>query len=365
MDIGPSPTGATEQGSTVTITTTADHGFDAGQTVQISRVGVTGYNGQFTILQIPSAITFQYTDSSGLAASGGGTANNMPPEVTPADATVVTELRSPELYGLGLIDSIPESTILANSGVYKGLGITGVANMVPDQNGDIHAGRFGQKAFIPNLLMFTALAFNNEVGMTNAYFPVQHLPSGKPFPPACANDTNNPEDVNGEDFLEAYQFNELLAPVAPLSSTTQTIAGKTVFENISCNLCHIESMTTGANITLVTDLEGGTTEVVGPLSNVQANLYSDLLLHDMGSADEGGIPFQPEQQGQATLTEWRTAPLWGLHTRIALGLMHDNKALDLSSAILDHGGEAAQVITLYQGLSPTDHDNLLAFLGSL
>jgi hypothetical protein len=365
MNIGRAPNGATEQGTTVTVTTTADHQFDAGQTVQISRVGVAGYNGQFTIIQIPSSTSFQYTDSSGLTGSGGGTANNMPPEEVPTDATVVTELRSPQLYGLGLIDSIPESTILANSGVNKGLGITGVANMVPDQNGDLHAGRFGQKASITNLLMFTAFAFNNEVGVTNAYFPVQHLPSGKNFPPACANDTNNPEDVDGDDFLEAYQFNELLAPVAPLPPNAQTIAGKVVFENIGCNLCHIESMTTGADIRLVSDLNGGTTEVVGPLSNVQANLYSDLLLHDMGSADAGGLPFQPEQLGQATLTEWRTAPLWGLHTRIALGLLHNNRALDLNTAILDHGGEAALVISAYQELSPSDHDNLLAFLGSL
>jgi CxxC motif-containing protein (DUF1111 family) len=264
-----------------------------------------------------------------------------------------------------LIDAIPESAILANSGVSKGLGITGVANMVPDQNGNIHAGRFGQKANVPNLLMFTAFAFNNELGITNAFFPVQHLPQGLPYPAACAPDTNNPEDVNGINFLQAYQFNELLAPVAPGPPTTQTIAGHAVFESTGCNLCHIDSFTTGPNIKLETNLNGGLTGIVAPLSNATATVYSDFLLHDMGPGLSGGIPFQPEQQGQATLTEWRTAPLWGLSTRIAIGLLHDNRTTDLNTAILDHGGEAAQVILNYQALSPTDLENLFAFLNSL
>lgn len=366
MAIAASPTGATESGTSAIITTTASHNFVIGQTVQISGVGVSGYNGNFTILQIPSSTVFTYTDnSSGLAASGGGTANNMPHEVIPKDATVRNKLRSTELYGLGLIDSIPESTVLANSGVNKGMGVTGVANMVPDQNGNLHAGRFGQKASVPNLLMFTAVAFNNETGITNAYFLVQHLPQGQPYPSACQNDSNNPEDVGGKDFVQTYQFNELLAPVAPQPPTQQTIAGQTVFGNIGCNLCHIQTMTTGPNIKLVTDLNGDLTAVVAPLSNAAVNLYSDLLLHDMGPGLSGGIPFQPQQLGQATLTQWRTAPLWGLSTRIPLGILHDNRAPDVNTAILDHGGEAAQVVTAYQGLSPTDQANLLAFLSSL
>jgi Di-haem oxidoreductase, putative peroxidase len=366
MTIAGSPNGARESGTTVTILTTANHHFTVGENVAISRVGNSGYDGNFTILSTPGPATFTYTGSLlGLGSSGGGNADVMPPEAVPSDATVVSSLRSPELYGLGLIDSIPESTILANSGVYKGMGITGVANMVPDQNGELHVGRFGQKATFPNLLMFTAFAFNNEIGVTNAFFPEQHLPSGQSYPPACGIDANEPEDVDGNDFLEAYQFNELLAPVAPQPPNDQTVAGKAVFEAIGCNLCHIESMKTGPNIRLATDLNGGMTGVVGPLSNATVNLYSDLLLHDMGPGLSGGIPFQPEQMGQATLTEWRTAPLWGLSTRIALGLLHNNRATDLNSAILAHRGEATEVISAYKSLSPTDLSNLLAFLSSL
>lgn len=369
-NLAATPRGATESGTTVTITTTKPHGFVAGQRSQLANVGGLpsgGYNGIFTILSVPTSTTFTYTNGvSGLAASGGGSADNLPFEVVPADATVANKIRSPELYGLGLIDSIPESTIQANQTAQcqnKGTtGICGVTNMVPDQNGNTHIGRFGQKANVPNLLMFSANAFNNELGITNTYFPVKHLPQGLPYPAACAPDQNNPNDVNGEDFLEAYQFNELLAPVIPQNPNP---AGRTVFENTGCNICHTETLTTGPNIKLLLDLNGTMSGVVGPLSNAPANLYSDLLLHDMGPGLTGGIPFQPGMQGQATLTQWRTAPLWGLSTRLKIGFLHDNRTTDLDTAILDHGGEASQVILSYKALSPTDQANLFAFLSAL
>ena len=73
--IASSPTGATESVNTVTITTTAPHGFTAGQTVTIAGVGVAGYNGSFVVASVPTATSFTYTDpTAGLGASGGGTA---------------------------------------------------------------------------------------------------------------------------------------------------------------------------------------------------------------------------------------------------------------------------------------------------
>src|SRR5439155_19189578 len=67
-------TGATESGNTVTISTTAPHGFVAGQNVAISGVPVPGYNGTFLITSV-TPTSFTYTNpASGLVASGGGTA---------------------------------------------------------------------------------------------------------------------------------------------------------------------------------------------------------------------------------------------------------------------------------------------------
>ena len=73
------PTGATESGSTVTIKTTAAHGLAVNQTVLIAGVGVAGYNGIYTVTSVPNATTFTYSNlTTGLAASGGGTASVVP-----------------------------------------------------------------------------------------------------------------------------------------------------------------------------------------------------------------------------------------------------------------------------------------------
>jgi hypothetical protein len=127
--------GATESGTTVTITTTAPSGFQVGQNAQFRGVAVTGYNGTYPILSTPTRTSFTYTARPGLAPSGGGTVQNLPHEVVPKDATVVSTVRSPQLFGMGLIDNIPDSAILANVEVPKLYGITGVPNMVPDENG--------------------------------------------------------------------------------------------------------------------------------------------------------------------------------------------------------------------------------------
>ena len=74
VSIAASPTGATENGFLVTITTTSAHGLAAGQSVTISGVGVSGYNGTFPVVATPSTTTLTYiAGASGLAASGGGT----------------------------------------------------------------------------------------------------------------------------------------------------------------------------------------------------------------------------------------------------------------------------------------------------
>ncbi len=368
--------GATESGTTVTITTTKTHGFKAGQFVQIQSVPVSGYNGTFTIVSTPTGTTFTYTDTtSGLAASGGGTAQNLPHEVVPSDATVNNEVRSPQLFGLGLVDNIPDSAITANVGISKKYGITGVANMVADENGVVRPGRFGQKLDSVTLFQFTANAEFNELGITtsnslfgtaSAFNPNEHLPQGQSYPTACQPDPNSPQDVNQVNMIKMTQFESLLAPIPPQPPTSQTTAGEAVFNSIGCNVCHMESFTTQQNVTLKTTT-GSKTSVIPSLSNVTFNPYSDFLLHDMGSGDSGGIPFQPHGTGQASLTMWRTSPLWGLSNILAKsgGLMHDNGSTSINAAILRHGGEATTVVGNYKALDSTDSANLLAFLGSL
>jgi len=375
MTVAASPTGATESGTTVTITTTTAHHFSVGQTVQVLNVGVSGYNGQFAILATPSTTTFTYTAAKGLKASGGGIAQNLPHEVVPSDATVVSNVRSPQLFGLGLVDNISDDDILANVGISKPYGITGIANMVADETGAVRPGKFGQKLDAVTLFQFTANAEFNELGITtnsgpfgisSEFNPNEHLPQGLPYPSACQPDNNAPQDVSQVNMIKITQFEALLAPIPPAKSTTAIKDGLTVFENIGCSVCHIVSFTTQDNVKLKTT-SGGETSKVDSLSKVTFNPYSDFLLHDMGSGDSGGIPYQPHGTGQATLTMWRTAPLWGLNNALAKsgGLMHDNGSTTIKKAISRHGGEAATVIDNYNALDSTDSSNLFAFLGSL
>jgi CxxC motif-containing protein (DUF1111 family) len=207
-------------------------------------------------------------------------------EEVPADATVVNKIRSPQLFGLGLVDNISDSDILANA-VDKGQGVFGTANMVPDENGVVRPGKFGQKSQVVTLYQFTAQAFWNELGITNTLHPDNHLPSGQPIPSGCTDDPNSPEDVNNVDLIKTYQFEAMLAPIAPQAPTPASSAGQIVFENIGCNLCHVESFTTQPGYTLPTTA-GGRTGTIVPLSSVTFSPYSDFLLHDLGSAQAGG-----------------------------------------------------------------------------
>src|SRR5262249_18337612 len=169
----------------------------------------------------------------------------------------------------------------------------------------------------------------------------------------------SPND-DGAITVAIYQFEAFLAPVPPGAPNQQIRAGQAVFESIGCNLCHVETMQTAPDATVSTDMNGNTLGPVAALDNQTVALYSDLLLHEMGPGLAGGIP-----QGQANLTQWRTAPLWGLNMRRAFGFLHDLRTTNVDTAIRDHGGEASQSITLYEGLSPQDQNKLLEFIFSL
>jgi CxxC motif-containing protein (DUF1111 family) len=106
------------------------------------------------------------------------------------------------------------------------------------------------------------------------------------------------------------------------------------------------------------DLQGNFFGPIAALSNQTANLYSDLLLHDMGPGLADGMP-----EGEASPSQWRTSPLWGLSQRTVY--LHDARTTDLKTAILDHGGEATKVIDNFKSLSDADQSDLIAFINSL
>src|SRR5581483_5220647 len=273
-------------------------------------------------------------------------------ESIPADATIVGQRLSPPTFGAGLINSIDQNSILANA-IDKGMGIHGTAGLVLDENGQSKVGRFGRKAQFADLLQFTSEALTHDLGVTSPLIATEDLPQGQPIPPACAT-AAEPNDAAGKQLVAIFHFVEYLAPSNPGSPN---VNGQALFNSIGCALCHLPSYTTAPSVSVALDLNGKTLASKA-LSNQPVNLYSDLLLHDMGPGLADNIV-----QGAATGSQWRTTPLWGLSLRTQY--LHDGRTNNLTTAINDHGGEAQQVIQTFNALPASDQTDVLSFISSL
>ena len=257
------------------------------------------------------------------------------------------------VFGAGLIEEIPDSTILANlnasADAKQALGISGTPNR---SGNDGTITRFGWKAQNKSLLVFSAEAYNVEQGVTNSGFQTERdeTPACRFNPlPEDHVDTTAATVLEGLDDLDKFRmFMRFLAPPAPIPDTPSIANGRALFSTIGCALCHTPSLKTG--------------NADSPaLRNVTANLYSDLLLHRMGVGLADGI-----SQGGAGPGEFRTAPLWGAGQR--LFFMHDGRTSDLLQAIRSHasiGSEANGVISNFNGLGASQKQDVLNFLRSL
>ena len=264
------------------------------------------------------------------------------------------------VFGAGLIENIDDSTILANqaasTAAAAALGLP-IAGQVNRNGNDGTISRFGWKAQNKSLLIFAGEAYNVEDGVTNELFPTQRPSPGTTLPPGCKvnatpEDRSNPEltgtGVNS-DVTAFAAFMRMLAPPTPAAPTTQTLLGQQIFSDIGCALCHTPTMTTAQS------------SEAAALSNAPANLYSDLLVHNMGAGLADGV-----SQGGANGQQFRSAPLWGVGQRVFF--LHDGRTSDLAQAIREHksqGSEANQVIENFENLSRRDKKNLILFLRSL
>ena len=274
------------------------------------------------------------------------------------------EFRIPTpVYGTGLIEAITDKAILENmasqSGAKSALGISGR----PNRNGnDGTITKFGWKAQNISLTMFSGEAYNVEQGVTNELFNEERGSPGETLPVECLfngspEDSTNLDNANESphgDLVQFSMFMRFLAPPTPSTSVPGGAAsiqrGAALFRDTAkCALCHTPSMAVGWS---------SFSRSIGP---GQANLYSDLLVHDMGQRLADGV-----SQGGASGSEFRTAPLWGLGQRVFF--LHDGRTSDLNEAIQAHGGrdsEARATVSIYQNLSETDKQHLLNFLRSL
>jgi len=269
------------------------------------------------------------------------------------------------VFGAGLIESISDSTIVANmnanAALKSRLGISGHPNF---SGNDGTITRFGWKAQNKSLEIFAGEAYNVEIGVTNELFPNE-----RNNPPASCIYNPTPEDstnfnLSGDQILsDVVEFANFMRFLAPPAQSTAGIAGNpspqsiqqgaAIFSQIHCDMCHTPTLQTGSSA-----FNSG-------LSNQNAALFSDLLVHHMGTGLADNV-----SQGSAGPDEFRTAPLWGLGQRVFF--LHDGRATPanggLVRAIQAHassGSEANGVISLFNSLSPQQQQNLLNFLRSL
>lgn len=271
--------------------------------------------------------------------------------IMPSDAGIVARRVPIAVFGAGLVEAIPDDTLIAleDPNDRNGDGVSGRAGVVVDVGtGERRIGRFGWKAQHATLLAFSADAYRNEMGITNDLFPHEMAYGVTADRMRACDPIPDPEDVRDprtrrrgiDNFASFMQF---LAPIARGPIDDQVRSGERVFSAIGCAACHTPVLSTGPSS--------------NPLFNRQpVPLFSDLLLHDVGTGD--GIRQPPGEPN-----ELRTPALWGL--RFRRPLLHDGSAATTADAILRHGAEAELARRGYERASDTDRAALLAFLRSL
>jgi len=162
-------------------------------------------------------------------------------------------------------------------------------------------------------------------------------------------DTEAPDPVME---LVTFYSQNLAVPARRNFSEPEVLRGKEVFYETGCTGCHTPKFVTRRDA----PNKAQSFQLIWP--------YSDFLLHDMGEGLADG-----QRVGEASGTEWRTPPLWGIGlTKRVNGhtfFLHDGRARNLTEAILWHDGEASIARETFAALPKADRDALVAFLESL
>ena len=270
-------------------------------------------------------------------------------ESAPQEATIVAHRKSTSLFGLGLVDNVPDQIFrqIAQDQKKVSPATAGRTNMVKDvTTSHMAVGKFGHKAQVPSLKHFAAHAYLNEMGITTPFFPTENCPQGDCSlvvgVQAC-DMVDEPED-DGSGVQAFTDFMIFLAPPQRGPITPQVVGGEQVFYKIGCADCHYPTLETGPNL-------------IAALNKVTFHPFSDFLLHDMDSLGDG------IEQSQAGGREMRTAPLWGI--RVRKSFLHDGRTTKIEEAVLAHDGQGEQARNKFSALNSKDMHDLIAFLNSL
>lgn len=260
---------------------------------------------------------------------------------------------APQIIGMGLLEAIGADTIraLADPDDLNGDGISGRINEVWDYSKQERAlGRFGWKAAQPSVEQQVARAFQEDIGITSRLFAAEALT--EPQRESIAYVSGGQPEITRKKLDRVVFYSQTLAVPARRPADEAVRRGEVLFSEIGCAACHLPALQTSSEARLPF------------FRNAKIQPFTDLLLHDMGANLADGLP-----EGEASGSEWRTPPLWGIgliktvsgHTR----LLHDGRARNLEEAVLWHGGEAEPARRGFMHLESAARESVLAFLRSL
>jgi CxxC motif-containing protein (DUF1111 family) len=279
--------------------------------------------------------------------------------------TMISPRIAPAVVGMGLLEAVPEETILELAKQEEKLGVGGKPNYVWDYEADRTAlGRFGWKANQPSLRQQTAAAFLGDIGATTYMFPEKNCPPVQrqclDVPSAskcggqggCTGNTFRPEVIPSRLNNITLYLQTLAVPARRNVDDSGVKRGEQLFGQTSCSACHTPELKTGSKT------------AIPAAANLVIHPYTDLLLHDMGEQLADGRP-----DYKANGREWRTPPLWGIGLlRIVSGhsdLLHDGRARNVTEAILWHDGQAEKSREAFRTMPKSDRAALVKFVESL
>lgn len=270
--------------------------------------------------------------------------------------TTLSPRLTPPMIGLGLIEQIAPADLLAHADPDDRDGISGKPNMVRDlSSGQLTLGRFGWKAQTASIRQQAADAFAGDIGISTPEEP-SHWGDCTAAEEACLAMPNGVQKRLGPleapppvmDLVTFYSQN-LAVPARRDVGAPAVLAGKKLFYEMGCIACHTPKFVT------MRGNKAQAFQLIWP--------YSDFLLHDMGPGLADG-----QAVGDATGSEWRTPPLWGIGlTKTVNGnafFLHDGRARTLTEAILWHGGEGQKARDRFAAANTADRDALIKFLES-
>ncbi|HET9959478.1 MAG TPA: di-heme oxidoredictase family protein [Polyangiaceae bacterium] len=271
----------------------------------------------------------------------------------------ISERLGPAVIGRGYMEAVLDSEIerVAEEQAARTDEIHGRVNRLPYasepnvdkrfhdyKKGDLVIGRFGLKARIATLDDFTADAFQGDMGITSPLRPDEFKN------PNALEDRKPGVDVSYASVNMRANYVRVLE--IPTRRGPQDAAR--LFQDVQCAACHVPSLRTRADYP------------IDALADIDAPIYTDLLIHNMGEDLADGLPAADDVDGQAGSFDWRTAPLIGL--RFNRTFLHDGRAKSVEEAILMHrgvGSEANDSVARFEALSERERALLVSFVESL